>query len=64
MGCALCRTVGGWLVLVTGFDVYVMPAGGFAYWKLPFVVAAGFLVGAGWGAGAAEYAKLWAVGAY
>jgi hypothetical protein len=68
MGCALCRTGGGWLVPTTGFDVYVMlPEGGFAYWKLPLpavVVAAGFLVGAGCEAGAAVYAKLCAVGAY
>jgi hypothetical protein len=55
MGWALCRTVGGWLLPTTGFEVKEMLEGGFAYWKLPLVVVV---------AGAAVYAKCCAVGAY
>lgn len=55
MGWELCRTAGGWLLVPTGFAVYWMLVGGFAYWKPPLVVAvaAGVLVGALWEAGAA-----------
>lgn len=52
MGWELCRTIGGWLLLPTGFAVYWILVGGLAYWKAPlvFAVAVGVLVGALWDA--------------